>query len=146
MISHASLESETTTSGFGQFVLLVDDHETCLRLLRDIVESAGHHCVTACSATEALLCCDCRRPQAVVTDFMMPDLDGHVLCNWMKARYPTVPLVLMTGLDLDGPRLLCLRETFAAILSKPVDPRRLLDLLAELIPRCDGARSPECLP
>jgi CheY-like chemotaxis protein len=141
-----------STPEFEPFVLLVDDQEICLSLLRDLLESAGHRCVTAHSATDALLCCDTCQPQLVVTDLMMPGLDGHVLCHWMKARYPTMPLVLVTGQDLDGPALAWLRLTFRAILTKPVDPRRLLRLLDELIPECRGANpdqgagDAECLP
>src|SRR4051812_12451059 len=83
------------------FVLLVDDHESCLRLLRQLVETTGHPCVPAESAVDALVYCDSRPPRAVVTDLMMPQIDGQGLARWLKARYPSVPIVLVTGQDLE---------------------------------------------
>jgi CheY-like chemotaxis protein len=112
---------------------LVDDQESCLQLLRALVESAGYRCVTARSGADALVVCAEHRPQAVITDLSMPDLDGSVLAGWLRARYPTVPLVLLTGQDLDGPAFERLRPAFSSILQKPVDPERLLDLLASLL-------------
>jgi CheY-like chemotaxis protein len=146
MLDPIILAPLTSTLMLEPFVLLVDDHEQCLSLMRELVESAGHHCVTARSAADALLCCDERPPQVVVTDLTMPDLDGRVLCRWVKARYPAVPLVLVTGQDVDGPCLAWLGSTFTAILQKPVDPRRLLALLAELVPRPESAGRAECRP
>jgi hypothetical protein len=52
----------------------------------------------------------------------------------------------MTGQDLDCNSLACLRKTFTAILAKPVDPRRLLALLAELLPPIECGGSGDCLP
>src|SRR3954471_14942712 len=79
------------------YVLLVDDHIQSLRRLSMVVRSAGYTCEIASSATEALAFCDWQRPQVVVTDLTMPNLDGRGLAVWLKARYPSVPLILMTG-------------------------------------------------
>jgi CheY-like chemotaxis protein len=126
--------STTPTPSPAPLVLLVDDQELSLRVLRDVIESAGYHCVTARSATDALIYCDRRRPQAVVTDLDMPGLDGSMLARWLKARYPTLPLLLVTGQDLEAVDLDDLRTHFAEILTKPLDPRRLLDALHASLP------------
>jgi len=118
----------------SRFVLVVDDDTLCLDLLRVLLESAGHRCVTASSGAEALARCDEQRPLAVVTDFSMPGLDGAVLAHWFRARYPEVPLVMMTGQDLDAPAMVELRRDFTAILQKPCDPERLLAVLHEHLP------------
>src|SRR4051812_23828275 len=83
------------------YILLVDDHEQSLQRLSVVVASAGHRCKIATSAAEALSCCDTQRPQVVVTDLTMPNLDGRGLAGWIHARFPSVPLLLMTGQDLD---------------------------------------------
>src|SRR5437899_1053945 len=82
------------------FVMLVDDHDPSLRQLCEAVQRAGHRCVAARSASDALVYCDTRRPHVVVTDLAMPGLDGDVFAHWLKARYPSVPLVLVTGEDI----------------------------------------------
>lgn len=115
-------------------MLLVDDNELTLGLLRMIIESAGHRCATARSGADALVYCDVRRPSAVVTDLSMPGLDGGTLARWFKARYPSVPLFLVTGHDLHDPAVTRLRSTFDEILTKPYDPDRLLDALARYLP------------
>jgi CheY-like chemotaxis protein len=116
------------------YVLIVDDHEASLEALRLVVESAGHDCVAAPSAPDALAYCDRRRPSLVVTDLVMPILDGQGLARWIKARYPNVPILLITGEDLDPATLDRLRSTFSAVLPKPVAIERFLDLLQDLLP------------
>lgn len=110
-------------------VLLVDDQETCLDLLRMVLELAGYRCVTARSGSEALLWCAAGAPHAVVTDLGMPDGDGRELGHWFKARYPSVPLVLVTGEDLESGPVERLRAIFDAILPKPIEPEKLLEVL-----------------
>jgi len=125
--------SSTPPSPLTPFVLLVDDQEPCLSLLHIIVESAGYHCVSFSSGIDALVYCDMRTPQAVVTDLELPWLNGAVLANWLKARYPSIPLLLVTGQDLEDASIERLRSTFSEILPKPVDPRRLLAVLEHSI-------------
>jgi CheY-like chemotaxis protein len=116
------------------FVLLVDDHESSLHQLRALVELMGHACVPARSAFDALIYCDDRPPVAVVTDLAMPLLDGQGLARWLKARYPTVPIVLVTGHELNDSDRATLRTTFVAVLHKPIDVKQFLELLAQLMP------------
>jgi CheY-like chemotaxis protein len=120
------------------YVLLVDDHEPTLRQLDELLSGAGHRCVAARSGAEALVCCDRRRPRLVLTDLAMPNLDGFGLARWLKARYPSVPLVLMTGQPFDPETLHELRRTFADVLPKPVDIDHLLGLVDRVMPRNPG--------
>jgi CheY-like chemotaxis protein len=117
------------------FVLLVDDHESSLSTLRQVVESAGHGCVATLSASEALAFCDARRPAVVVTDLAMPMLDGQGLARWLKARFPTIPILLVTGETLDAGTRASLLSTFLAVLAKPLEVAEFLSLLDELMPR-----------
>jgi CheY-like chemotaxis protein len=116
------------------FVLLVDDHTPTLDSLRKVVETAGHACVATPCPSDALAYCDARRPDVVVTDLSMPRLDGQCLARWIKARFPTVPILLITGESLDEDSLGNLRVTFSAVLTKPIPIERFLALLAELMP------------
>src|SRR5437762_14327738 len=88
-------------AGAHPYVLLVDDHEPSLSRLYELVRLSGHRCLAARSGTEALLCCDNRRPWVVVTDLAMPNLDGRGLARWLQARHPSVPIILMTGEDFE---------------------------------------------
>lgn len=120
--------------GAMPYVLLVDDHVPSLRRLGEVVQGAGHACVVASSGCLALAHCEVRRPQVIVTDLSMPNLDGRGLAHWIRARYPSVPLVLMTGEVLDPPMLVALQHTFTAVFRKPIDPDRFLQCLDRLMP------------
>jgi CheY-like chemotaxis protein len=123
------------------YVLLVDDHEPSLRRLGELLQRLGHRCISARSGAEALSCCDRRRPSVVVTDLMMPNLDGRGLARWLQPRCPSVPIILMTGQELDSRALCELQRTFAAVLPKPVDIDRLLGLLDRIAPPAATAAS-----
>ncbi len=124
------------------FVLLVDDHEPSLIKLQKLVESAGYACVATPSAPEALVLCDARRPTLVVTDLSMPRLDGQGLARWLKARYPSMPILLVTGEVLDAPAQASLRRTFAAVLPKPLQVETFLSIVDDLMPGTSRGQRP----
>jgi CheY-like chemotaxis protein len=113
-----------------------------------VIEHAGFRCVAARCPNDALTYCVSRRPRVVVTDLAMPGIDGGTLGRWLQARYPGIPLVLITGHDLDDPAVVPLRSTFRAILTKPLEPDRFLRLLHALMnsPELIPADSPEPCP
>lgn len=113
----------------GPRVLLVDDHETGLELMRLLLEMAGYRCLTARSGAEALDRCAEAAPEVVVTDLCMPDGDGRLLGRWFRACYPAVPLVLITAEDPESEQVESSRPVFDTVLSKPIDPDRLLEVL-----------------
>ena len=71
----------------------------------------------------------------------MPDLDGQGLARWLKARYPTLPIILVTGEELDAPTLASLRQTFEEVLKKPLNVELFLSVLERLM-GADGSRRP----
>lgn len=117
------------------YVLLVDDHQPSLTRLCQVVKSAGYPCLTAASGAEAVALCEARRPQVVVTDLSMPNLDGLGLAGWLSQRYPSVPLILMTGQKLDTTDVDALRRSFTAVLTKPLDVEDFLDRLNRMMPQ-----------
>lgn len=121
------------------YVLLVDDHQPSLLTLRDIVRMAGYRCMATGSATDALSLCDLHAPALVVTDLWMPQLDGQGLARWLHARYPMLPILLMTGEYLDDPTLLRLRGIFSEVLTKPLKLDQFLGLLRQYMPVIDSA-------
>ena len=123
-----------TVRGSESYILLVDDHEPSLRRLNEVVKLSGHASVTAKSGTEALVCCERRRPQVVVTDLSMPNLDGRGLARWLQTRHPSMPIILMTGSEIDVKLLGEFKAIFTEVLPKPVDIEHLLGLLDRLMP------------
>ncbi|MEO6810394.1 MAG: response regulator [Isosphaeraceae bacterium] len=137
------ISTTTTLPAARPFILLVDDHEPSLRGLSEVMERAGLRCVAAGSPADALVYCNTRRPRVVVTDLAMPEIDGGTLGRLLQARYPGIPLVLITGHDLDDPAVVPLRSIFRAILTKPLEPDEILCLVHGLMASPESSPSDE---
>lgn len=140
LVNSVSVVAPSTAESNRPYVLLVDDDGPCLQCMRTILELVGYGCRTARSGEEALIVCASDRPQIVVTDESMPGMEGHVLAHRLKQRFPAVPIIVMTGEDLDDPAHREHTADFDERLLKPVDPADLLDLLGTYYP---PSHSPE---
>jgi CheY-like chemotaxis protein len=116
------------------YVLLVDDEEASFLPLAELVRIAGFASVATRSATDALACCYHRRPDVVVTDLDMPGTDGRALARRLRRRFPGVPIVLVTGQNLDHPDWAVPDGLFEAVFTKPLDFDRFIALVGRLMP------------
>lgn len=84
----------------AQKVLVVDDDETELFLLRYALEGAGFAVAEANSAEAGLLVCGDSAPDAVVLDATLPGMDGFEMCRLLRRRpaYDHTPIMILTGL------------------------------------------------
>ena len=78
-------------------VLVVDDNPLDRKLAGKSIELAGWNAEYADNGRSALENVERRRPDVVLTDLQMPELDGLQLVYEMKRRFPDVPVVLMTA-------------------------------------------------
>ena len=86
--------------GQDQWVLVVDDEAIVRAPLRRILEGHGYRVLTAAEGQEALTVLDQHRPEvkAVITDLMMPGMDGLELARRLRRSDPGLPILAMTGL------------------------------------------------
>ena len=80
-------------------LLIVDDHPTNLKLLRAQLEAEGHSVVEAHDGVDALALLECQRVDAVISDILMPCMDGYWLCREIRkhARLHDLPIILYTS-------------------------------------------------
>lgn len=78
-------------------VLLVDDEEDILELLRQFVERIGHEALLASHGEEALEILRTEHVDVMVTDIVMPVMDGWTLATRVRAAYPNVRIVGISG-------------------------------------------------
>lgn len=80
-------------------ILIVDDSEPDRELLRTLLELNGYSVTIAGNGAEALDAARQRRPDAVVSDVLMPKMDGFTLCHaWMQdADLKTIPFIFYTA-------------------------------------------------
>jgi len=84
-------------------VLVVDDSADIIGLLRTLLEAQGYEVSAAQSGPEALEVASARRPDVILSDVMMPGMDGIEVCRRLKAdaELRIIPVILATGKDLD---------------------------------------------
>ena len=125
-------------------VLLVEDNAFLRRTLQELLETAGHPVTTAADGAEALARIAERHYPIVLTDWLMPVMDGRELCRAIRRR-PDTPytyIILLTSLQSREDRIAGLEAGADEYLVKPVDEaelrarlriaRRILDLESTL--------------
>jgi CheY-like chemotaxis protein len=115
-------------------VLLVEDNLELLDMLAKTLERAGFAVVTAVDGVHALAQMRALIPDVVVTDILMPEMDGFELIRTLHAKWPLLPIVAMSGID-DTPnfRNLALKCGAKAALSKPVNRAHLVEVVREIM-------------
>jgi CheY-like chemotaxis protein len=104
-------------------LLVVDDDEAILFMLRDILEDEGYHVLTAADGRAAFALAVDAQPSLILTDLMMPHLDGRGLLGRLRAKTETarIPVVLLSAAGQAQ-----VDEGFAAFIAKPFDIDALL--------------------
>ncbi|ANN73421.1 response regulator [Bordetella bronchialis] len=101
-------------------ILIVDDNEMASELLSEFVELLGYRCQTTATAGEALTACETRRPDVVITDIVLPDLDGYELASRLRAKFDKqLRIIALSGLPRNNERTEA--ASFDAWLEKPLD-------------------------
>jgi DNA-binding response OmpR family regulator len=116
-------------------VLLVEDDDSIRSLVRFNLELADYRVVEAKDGLEGLLLLDLHRPDAVVLDLMMPELDGAKVLAQLRADPEArgMPVIVITGKADISPVLHRLAGA-GNLISKPFDPEALVGRLRELLP------------
>ncbi len=119
--------------GAGRRLWVVEDTAETRSQLVDILEQAGF--VVDCAENgqafiDGIGKAGAAPPSLVLTDLMMPGADGHAVCAAVKARWPEVPVLLLSAQATEATAG---DDAFAARLHKPVAPGRLRASLAELL-------------
>ena len=115
-------------------VLLVEDDPSLLDMLSKTLERAGFAVVTAVHGADALVQMRTLRADIVVADILMPQMDGFELIRTLRAKWPQLPIVAMSGIE-DTPnfRNLALKFGAKAALSKPVNRAHLVEVMREIM-------------
>ena len=117
-------------------ILIVDDHPTNRKLLLALLNHTGHRLLEAADGVEAMELVHSGHPDLVITDVLMPKIDGYELVQRIRADstliQPRVIFVTATYLETEAATLAraCGVKHF---LLKPIEPQRLLDLVSSVL-------------
>ncbi len=114
--------------------LVVDDVADVTEMLAVVLTHAGYSVVTAASAPAALNAARERQFDVIISDIGMPEMNGYQLAREMRTLpgYETVPMVAVTGYSMFDDKERSSKAGFNAHMTKPIDPRALLDLIDQL--------------
>ena len=105
-------------------ILVVEDNRTQAEYLRFILKKAGYHVNIASNGYEALDLITSQRPDIVLTDIIMPEMDGYQLCKTIKGDEKTsdIPVILVTHLYDPVDVIKGLESGADNFIIKPYDP------------------------
>ena len=129
-----SLEQDERLKGLR--ILVVDDDRGICTSLKEILEFDGCEVETAHDGIEALECVEKHRFDLVLSDVVMPNMDGHELYLSLRDRHPELPVLMMTAFHYDKDHIIKrsrLQGLEGVIFKKPVDPARLREVIVETI-------------
>lgn len=89
--------SPAPASAGSETVLVVDDEPALLELSCRILDSHGYTTLAASNADQALAILETRTPDLLLTDVIMPGLDGYQLADIVRQKYPGIKIQLMSG-------------------------------------------------
>ena len=129
-----SLASETAGT-----ILLVDDEEDLLDLLKYALERAGYAAITAQDGVQGLRQAQLHRPDLIVLDIMMPRMDGIELCNRLRedAHLRLTPILMLTAKSDEQDEILGLEAGADDYLTKPTSPSLLVSRVRALLRRTE---------
>ncbi len=116
----------------GMRIMVVDDDLGVCQSLRDLLTQEGCDVVVATGGREALDKLAKEAVDLVLSDVVMPDLDGHEVFQQVRERHPDVPVVLMTAFHFDKDHIIKrskLEGLEDVLYKKPIDPPRLRDII-----------------
>ena len=122
-------------------ILVVDDEEGLVEIIRMRLKQDGYNVVTAGNGQEALDLARKEKPDLVITDYQMPEMDGLALCAEMRKDpiLALTPVILLTAYGMIIEETEQSTAGINAMMPKPFSPRELLAKVRELL---DSLRTP----
>jgi DNA-binding NtrC family response regulator len=120
------------------YILVVDDDTNFRQMLAQTLERAGYRVVEAEDGNVALKACETEVPGLVITDILMPEKEGLETIQELRAKYPEVNIIAMSGGGRISPdSYLPLAKSLGAVktLQKPFRREEVIKAVQELFPQ-----------
>ena len=119
-------------------ILSVDDERDVTDLLRFHLTRAGYEVFTASSGREAIETIRCRRPDLVLLDLMLPDIDGFGVCEILRRNAATaaIPIIILSAWGTTDAHNVGMELGALDYVTKPFSPRDLVERVNRLFRSC----------
>lgn len=129
---------ESAAALTGATVLIVEDEMSITRLVRLYLEAAGAVVLEAHSGRAGIETFERQRPNLIILDIMLPDLDGWEVCRRIRQCSDT-PIVMLTARETENDRVRGLDLGADDYVTKPFSPRELASRVRAILRRAGGA-------
>ncbi len=122
----------------GLSILVVDDDLGICASMKELLEASGCRVETANDGLDALKLLEARHFDLMLSDVVMPNMDGHQLYLACRESHPDLPVLMMTAFHYDKDHIIKrsrMKGLEGVIFKKPVDPDRLRQVIAETVKR-----------
>jgi two-component system alkaline phosphatase synthesis response regulator PhoP len=124
-------------AGMNEVILVVDDEPKIVKQARDYLERSGFRVVTAGDGKTALAQARHERPDLIVLDLNLPEMDGLDVCRALR-RESDVPIIMLTARVDETDRLIGLELGADDYITKPFSPRELVARVRAVLRRVQG--------
>lgn len=116
-------------------ILVVDDMQSELDMISNYLIKAGYKIITASSGEEAISLATEKKPDGIVTDWMMPKMGGLDVCRKLKKNPNTehIPIVACTAKNGDVDRMWAKKQGVKAYVTKPYTQEEIVGAVKEVI-------------
>jgi DNA-binding response OmpR family regulator len=118
-------------------ILVVDDEPKIAEICQDYLRAAGYDVVTAMTGPEGLSAARREKPDLVVLDLMLPEMDGLDVCRTLR-RESDVPIIMLTARVEETDKLIGLAIGADDYITKPFSPRELVARVRVVLRRASG--------
>lgn len=115
-------------------ILIVDDDRNIVELLRLYIEKEGYHTVIALNGREALQALEREKPDLIVLDVMMPEIDGWQVCREVRKKSET-PIIMLTAKGETFDKVLGLELGADDYMVKPFETKELIARIKAVLRR-----------
>lgn len=126
-------EQDSTNLKGTETILVVDDEVTMLNLAYDVLHLHGYHVLTANDGEEALEIIKTENVNLLITDVIMPNMDGYELAGIVQEYYPRIKIQMVSGFSDGRHENMTEDSLYRNMLNKPYESRKLLRRLRLLL-------------
>jgi two-component system cell cycle response regulator DivK len=121
----------------NELILIVEDNEKNLKLVRDVLQYRGYQTIEAGTGEEGVRLAKERNPDLVLMDIQLPGIDGITALGQLRADASTraIPVIAVTASAMTHDRKKIMAAGFDGYQSKPIKVREFMDAVREMLDR-----------
>jgi two-component system alkaline phosphatase synthesis response regulator PhoP len=116
-------------------ILVVDDEQSIVTLLKYNMEQAGYEVITAMDGLEGKQLAETESPDLIILDLMLPKLDGMEVCKQLRQEKVMTPILMLTAKDDELDKILGLELGADDYMVKPFSPREVIARVKAILRR-----------